>query len=63
MATWFTENNMNLQKHLAVSPSLNPTENLWGILASNIYVNDQQFETVKQLKDQIKDSWAKIEKH
>jgi len=62
MDAWFRQNNMNLQEHPAVSPDLNPMENLWGILVRDVYNNGRQFETVMQLKMQIKDSWAKMNK-
>lgn len=35
-------------------------ENLWGILARQIYVNGQQYETINQLKDAIIKKWEEI---
>ena len=44
----------------AVSPDLNPIENLWGILARDVYRNARQFQTKEQLKEQVMRSWADI---
>lgn len=44
----------------ALSPDLNPIENLWGILSNNIYKNGTTFDTMKELKTAITDEWAKI---
>lgn len=34
----------------ALSPDLNPIENLWGILSAKVFKNGRQFETAVQLK-------------
>jgi transposase len=43
------------------SPDLNIIENVWGLLARNVYENGQQFECVRDLKAKIKAEWAKLE--
>lgn len=57
---WFAENNVPVMDWPACSPDLNPIENLWGLLASEVYKHGRQFNTISDLKDCIKDSWRKI---
>ena len=43
------------------SPDLNPMENLWGILARDVYDNGKrQFDNLEELKFAIKTSWDSI---
>ena len=35
----------------ARSPDLNPIENLWGILAKEVYQDGRQFDRVSELRD------------
>lgn len=58
---WFEENNIEVLSWPPCSPDLNPIENLWGILASKVYANNTQYNTVTELKIAIKDAWAEIE--
>ena len=45
----------------AKSPDLNPIENIWGILARNVYKNGKkQFATVKELEKAIFKEWKAI---
>lgn len=57
---WFRDNNIKLIDWPAHSPDMNPIENLWGILARDVYKNGRQFENVEQLKMQILHSWTSI---
>jgi len=57
---WFKDNNINLLEHPSRSPDLNPMENLWGILARDVYEGGRQFDNVNDLKRQISVSWDKI---
>lgn len=43
------------------SPDLNPIENVWGLLAKNVYKNGRQFESVKHLRDALISEWNKID--
>lgn len=45
----------------AVSPDLNPMENLWSILSQNVYKNGRQFHSLKDLRSAIKEEWNKID--
>lgn len=58
---WFRQKQITVMEWPACSPDLNPIENLWGILASKVYENGRQFNTVIELKDCIKGSWGEIE--
>ena len=44
------------------SPDLNPTENLWGHLALQVYANNRQYDSVHELKLAIMDERDKITK-
>jgi len=44
----------------AISPDLNPIEDLWGILSNKVYKNDRQFDTVKILKKALIKEWDQI---
>lgn len=44
----------------AISPDLNPVENMWSLLSANVFANGRQFSTVKSLKMVIEEEWRKI---
>jgi transposase len=58
---WFQQKNIELLEWPAYSPDLNPIENLWGILAREVYKHGRQFATVAELKIKIKDAWEGIQ--
>jgi len=41
----------------AISPDLNPIEDLWGILSNKVYKNGRQFDTVNDLKKALIKEW------
>ncbi|GBM06054.1 hypothetical protein AVEN_49435-1 [Araneus ventricosus] len=45
----------------ALSPDLNPEENVWGILSRAVYANDTQFQSVAELKAVIIEAWDNID--
>jgi hypothetical protein len=45
---------------LALSPDLNPIENLWGIVAYRAYKNARQYSSVGKLKTAILGVWDEI---
>ncbi|EFO95713.1 hypothetical protein CRE_13905 [Caenorhabditis remanei] len=44
----------------AVSPDLNPIENLWGLLVRRVFKHGRQFNTIQELKDAIETEWNAI---
>lgn len=59
---WFKEKNIDIMKWPALSPDLNPIENIWGIMSNRIYSNGRQYESLQQLKCEINRTWAEISK-
>ena len=47
----------------AFSPDLNPIDNLWGIISGKIYEGGRQYNSIKDLKKAIQDSWEQIGKN
>lgn len=58
---WFEQERISVLDWPAISPDLNPMENLWAIMVHRIYANNRQFATVNELKDAIQEVWASIE--
>ena len=58
---WLKSKNIETLPHPAVSPDLNPIDNLWGIMARRVYENGRQFQTVLELKNCIRDVWNNFE--
>jgi transposase len=57
---WFRSKNINLLEWPALSPDLNPLENVWGILARRVYAEGRQFSDVEELKRAIVGVWNEI---
>jgi transposase len=61
VTTEFLEGHMvNKLEWPALSPDLNPIENLWGILARAVYKDGKQYENREALIEAIEREWAKI---
>ena len=45
-----------------MSPDLNPIENIWRLMARDIYAGGKQFSNVYELKTAIQKSWDNIDK-
>lgn len=58
---WLKRKKVNVMKWPALSPDLNPMENLWGILVRKVYVNGKQFYTINDLKTAIINAWNSIQ--
>ena len=48
--TWIKNNQIKILDWPAYSPDLNPIENVWGLLARNVYEDGKQFDVVEELK-------------
>uniref|UniRef100_A0A671W652 Tc1-like transposase DDE domain-containing protein n=1 Tax=Sparus aurata TaxID=8175 RepID=A0A671W652_SPAAU len=57
---FFQRNNVTLLDHPACSPDLNPTENIWGWMAREVYKNGHQFQTVDGLREAIFTTWSNV---
>ena len=58
---WLTDHGIKVMEWPALSPDLNPIENLWGILARKVYSGGKQYETTAELKEAILRAWAEID--
>ncbi|KAG3106536.1 hypothetical protein PI125_g13142 [Phytophthora idaei] len=45
----------------ALSPDLNPIENVWGYLTRDVYSDGKQYMALEDLKDAILDAWEKLD--
>jgi transposase len=57
---FFCDMNIEVMSWPALSPDLNPIENLWGLLVRKVYACGRQFLTKNDLKSQISKSWSEI---
>jgi len=55
--TWFDSQGVDLLGSPVKSPDLNPTENVFGILARRVYADNRQFGTVQELRHAINEAW------
>ena len=44
----------------AKSPDLNIIENVWGLLARQVYANGRQFSTVGNLRQRVVECWDRL---
>lgn len=58
---FFKSRNIPLLEWPALSPDLNPIEDLWGILSAKIFSKSKQYTTLKELKEAILVEWDKID--
>jgi transposase len=57
---WFSDQELALLSWPALSPDLNPIENLWAIMARRVYPNGRQFTTREGLVAAILKAWDDI---
>lgn len=58
---WFKDNKVNVLDWPALSPDLNPIENLWGYLVRAVYADSKVYSNKEELKKAIQLEWSKIE--
>ena len=58
--TFLQERNLKVLKWPAGSPDLNPIENMWGLVISEVYSNGKQYFSVQELKDALNKAWKKL---
>ena len=54
---FFQEHDVEVLEWPALSPDLNPIENVWGKLAQAVYANGKQYDTKEDLKRAILFEW------
>lgn len=57
---FLSDQNINVMDWPALSPDLNPIENLWGILSRKVYADGKQYHSVQELKKAIIKEWEAI---
>ena len=57
---WLEDNEVNTLKWPALSPDLNPIENLWGWLTRRVYSQGRQFSSQTELKSAILQCWSEV---
>lgn len=57
---WLKTNKIESIEWPAISPDINPIENLWGILARRVYANERVYNTVNELIQAINEEWEAI---
>ena len=57
---WFIAKKIDLLDWPAKSPDLNIIENVWSILARDVYDNSRQFDSVSQLRTAIEEAWGRL---
>ena len=58
---FFSDKNVVLMDWPALSPDLYPIENLWGIVARQVYGQGKQYDSKVFLTGAIMKSWSKID--
>ena len=59
--SWFAERDVTVMNWPALSPDLNPIENVWGMLARRVYQGGRQFANKQELQSAILQAWDEIE--
>jgi transposase len=57
---WLEAQNIEVLDWPALSPDLNPIENVWGIMTQHVYAGGRQYYSVEQLKKAILKAWDAI---
>ncbi|KAA8491613.1 Transposable element Tc3 transposase [Porphyridium purpureum] len=58
---WLQCNNVEVLDWPALSPDLNPIENVWGQLTRQVYGGCKQYSNVKELRKAVEDAWEKMD--
>lgn len=59
-SSWLQEQDIQVMSWPACSPDLNPIENIWGVLAREVYKENRQFSKIIELKSAIICAWENI---
>lgn len=58
--SWLQRQQIEVMKWPALSPDLNPIENVWGYMSAAVYANGRQFYSIEALKRAIQKVWDEI---
>ena len=58
---WLERHGVETMEWPALSPDLNPIENLWGILVQKVYANGKQYASRAELKLAIEKAWEELD--
>jgi len=58
---WFAGKKITVMVWPALSPDLNPIENVWGWLARTVYENGRQFNNKAELREAIQKAWKELD--
>ena len=56
---YLLEQEIKFLDHPACSPDLNPTENLWGLIAAKVYEEGRQYSAISELENTSLDASEK----
>lgn len=57
---WFQDNNIQVLPWPALSPDLNPIENVWGLMTQQVYAGGKQYSSIQQLQVAITQAWKNL---
>lgn len=57
---WLAKSKIPVLAWPAISPDLNPMENVWGMMVRDVYDNGKQYTTVAELREAIKSAWNNV---
>lgn len=58
--SWFKQNKVKVLPWPALSPDMNPIENVWGALARSVYANGRQFNSTAELSQVVIAKWEAL---
>lgn len=61
--TFLAERNIPQLDWPAISPDLNPIENVWALLSQRVFANGRQFDTIRQLRSAIINEWTNLDQN
>lgn len=60
---WFLDNGVQVMDWPALSPDLNPMENVWAMLTRAVYAGGKQYNSTDELQASIISSWEQLQQN